>query len=67
MGYGEIELELPYPYADTLYHLFGQLGARGVTILVASGQDGVGAGECVIRGDWLFKAEFPASCTCEVL
>ena len=68
IGYGEIERELPLAYAKSICRLLGQLGARGVTVLVASGQDGVGAGDCITpRGNIEFIPEFPSTCTCDVL
>ena len=67
IGYGEIERELPPAYARRICLLFAQLGSRGVTVLVASGQDGVGAGDCIIRGKSEFMPEFPSTCTCHVL
>ena len=66
--YGEPEMGLPPQYASSVCELFGQLGLRGVTVLVASGKDGVGEGNCVnAGGDVQFIPEFPASCTCGVL
>ena len=49
--------------ADAIYmcHLFEQFPGRGASVLVASGNDGVGAGEC-----HSFHAEFPSSCTYDV-
>ena len=68
IGYGEPEKDLPEPYARVVCDLFGKLGLRGVTILVASGQDGVGDGICVnANGLPYFMPEFPSSCTCDVL
>ena len=67
IGYGEIERELPAEYTWTICRLFAMLGARGVTVLVASGQDGVGAGDCRINGRHEFITEFPSTCTCDVL
>ena len=66
--YGEYEQELPPDYADALCELFARLGLRGVTVLAASGQDGVGAGDCLdADGIVQFIPEFPSSCTCDVL
>ena len=65
---GEIELALPPEYAANLCFLFAVLGAQGVSVLAASGSDGVGEGDCWTNmGFRRFKAEFPASCTCGVL
>ena len=66
--YGHSERDLPFDYADSLCELFAQLGLRGITVLVASGQDGVGAGNCVnAEGDVQFIPEFPSTCTCGFL
>ena len=68
ISYGHSELDLPPSYAFSLCQLFGQLTARGVTVLVASGQDGVGAGNCVdAEGDIRFVPEFPSVCKCGIL
>ena len=65
---GEIELALPPEYAANLCFLFAILGAQGVTVLTASGNEGVGEGECITHeGFHRFKAEFPSSCACGVL
>ena len=67
IGYGEIERELPLAYAKSICRLFAMLGVRGVTVLVASGQDGVGAGDCITpRGNIEFMPEFPSTCTCDI-
>jgi tripeptidyl-peptidase-1 len=62
LGYGTPEPSIPaQEYAVSLCELFAQLGLLGV--LVASGDDGVGAGECVDRsGNFRFYTYFPASC-----
>ena len=66
--YGEYERDLPVDYAAVLCNLFARLGSRGVTVLVASGQDGVGAGDCLYADEIVrFIPEFPSSCTCGVL
>ena len=68
IGYGETERDLPVEYAMSMCDLFAGLGVRGVTVLAASGQDGVGAGDCVnAHGIVQFIPEFPSSCTCGVL
>ena len=67
IGYGEPELNLPEPYAREVCNLFATLGLRGVTILVASGNDGVGEGDCMnAYRRRQFIPEFPASCTCSI-
>ena len=69
IGYGEPERDLPKPYAKAICDMFSQLGGTGVTILVASGWNGVGEeGNCYnSTGRRSFVPEFPASCTCGVL
>ncbi|KAI9454448.1 subtilisin-like protein [Lactarius psammicola] len=57
------EKKLPREYATALCDLFAQLGARGVSILFASGDSGVGAGDCKDDdGNVQFIPQFPASC-----
>ena len=46
-------------YADSVCKQFEVLGARGVTVLVSTGDYGVGYGNCRE-----FTPKFPASCTC---
>ncbi|KAF8267183.1 peptidase S8/S53 domain-containing protein [Lactarius quietus] len=54
---------LPFEYADEACLMLGRLGARGVTFLFASGNDGVGAGDCVgSDGIIKFRPTFPATC-----
>jgi tripeptidyl-peptidase-1 len=67
-SYGTDEKDCPLEYAEVLCKLFAQLGAHGVSVLYASGDDGVGAGNC--KGDdgqVQFIPLFPASCTYGVL
>ena len=47
--------------ANFLCNLFAQLGARGASVLVASGNTGVGGEDCNS-----FVVEFPSSCMCDV-
>ncbi|KAI9454450.1 subtilisin-like protein [Lactarius psammicola] len=64
-SYSVDEKGIPVEYARTMCDLFAQLGARGVSVLFASGDDGVGAGDCKVKGDSgkvRFIPEFPASC-----
>ena len=47
--------------------LFAQLGARGVSLLFATGDDGVGHGNCVTEdGSVQFIPVFPATCMCSI-
>jgi tripeptidyl-peptidase-1 len=70
ISYGDDEHTVPRDYATHVCLLFGLLGARGVSILVASGDDGVGgpsdAGhdKCYAGPDGVsrFIAHFPGSC-----
>jgi tripeptidyl-peptidase-1 len=64
------EPDIPEEYATSLCLLFGQLGTSGASVLVASGDDGVGRGSCKdstdSSGNIQFYTAFPASCTCDV-
>ncbi|KAF8265590.1 peptidase S8/S53 domain-containing protein, partial [Lactarius quietus] len=63
--YGNLENSFPPDYAKALCNLFAQLGARGVSVLFLSGDNGVGKGACQARdgsGKVQFIPEFPASC-----
>ncbi|KAF8256804.1 subtilisin-like protein [Lactarius quietus] len=63
ISYGNEEQTLPQEYTKALCDLYAQLGARGVSILLASGDDGVGEGDCKDgSGNVLFMPYFPASC-----
>ncbi len=44
-SYGIDEKKLPMEYATTVCNLFAQLGARGVSVLFPSSDDGVSAGD----------------------
>ncbi|KAH9070722.1 subtilisin-like protein [Lactarius deliciosus] len=64
-SYGGEEQTFSPEYATSLCELFKQLGARGVSLLFASGDDGVGGGDCkkndgssVVQ----FQPIFPATC-----
>ncbi|KAH9003215.1 subtilisin-like protein [Lactarius hatsudake] len=61
-SYANYESDFPLDYARSLCNLFMQLGARGVSVLFASGDDGVGAGDCTADGKVRFRPTFPASC-----
>ncbi|KAH9175605.1 subtilisin-like protein [Lactarius sanguifluus] len=66
ISYGAFEQDLPLEYTKKLCDLFSELGARGASVLVASGNDGVGKDEeCVAddgSGRVQFVPEFPSSC-----
>ncbi|KAI9734154.1 MAG: hypothetical protein M1818_006641 [Claussenomyces sp. TS43310] len=64
LSYGENEQEIPLSYATQVCQLFGQLGARGVTILFSSGD--MGTGDYCLSNDGknrtIFQPQFPAAC-----
>ncbi|KAH9170348.1 subtilisin-like protein [Lactarius sanguifluus] len=47
--YGTPEHTVPQDYATHVCNLFAQLGARGSSVLFASGNDGVGRGDCLVQ------------------
>ncbi|KAH8989266.1 subtilisin-like protein [Lactarius akahatsu] len=57
-SYGYSEKDYPMEYALEACLLFAQLGTRGVSVLFATGDDGVGKGDCTAR----FAPVFPATC-----
>ncbi|KAG4030019.1 hypothetical protein MFRU_013g00430 [Monilinia fructicola] len=61
ISYGDAEDTVPLDYANEVCNLFSQLGARGVSILVASGDSGVGD-TCTTGSTKAFTTSFPASC-----
>ena len=65
-SYGDDEQTVPYAYATLACQQFAQLGARGITLLFASGDSGVGpTGACVSndgKNTTMFLPSFPASC-----
>lgn len=65
-SYDDDEQTVPLSYATTVCKLFAQLGARGVSLLFASGDDGVGPdGYCYSndgKNTSMFIPEFPSSC-----
>ncbi|KAH8994355.1 subtilisin-like protein [Lactarius hatsudake] len=62
ISYGNKEWIVPQEYARVLCTLFAQLGARGVSVLFPSGDEGVGKDCTDDSGNFLFVPEFPASC-----
>ncbi|KAH9031607.1 subtilisin-like protein [Lactarius deliciosus] len=56
-SYGFFENVFPKSYAMQVCYLIAQLGARGTSVLFASGDDGVGGGDCT-----RFTPVFPATC-----
>ena len=69
ISYGDYEENLSWEYADNVCSLFAHLGARGISVLVASGSEGVGPDDnCQDdQGNIKYITEFPSSCTCGVL
>ena len=66
-SYAVAERVISREYATTLCNMFAQLGARGVSLLFASGNYGVGYGDCkALDGSGIvqFIPLFPASCMC---
>lgn len=64
-SYGDSEDTVPLAYARRICRGFAQLGARGVSLLFASGDSGVGNGECITNdGSQIkrFVPNFPATC-----
>ncbi|KAL1652679.1 hypothetical protein SLS61_004659 [Didymella pomorum] len=61
ISYGDDEETVPLSYATNACNLFSQLGARGVSILISSGDSGVGT-TCKVNGKTSFQTAFPASC-----
>ncbi|KAF2713438.1 subtilisin-like protein [Pleomassaria siparia CBS 279.74] len=61
ISYGDDEATVPLAYATNACNLFSQLGARGVSILVSSGDSGVGD-SCTLNGKKSFTTAFPAAC-----
>ena len=65
-SYGDDEQTVPPSYAKKACDQFAQLGARGITLLFASGDSGVGSeGACFTndgKNTSTFLPSFPASC-----
>ncbi|KAH9010176.1 subtilisin-like protein [Lactarius deliciosus] len=62
ISYGTDERNVPREYARALCILYAQLGARGVSVLIPTGDDGVGKNCKDKSGNVRFAPEFPASC-----
>ncbi|KAH8987024.1 subtilisin-like protein [Lactarius akahatsu] len=65
--YGMPEYEVSPDYATYVCNLFAQLGARGVSVLFSSGNDGVGRGNCLLQDSSgnsrvQFLPNFPSTC-----
>ena len=65
ISYGLDEDDMPPDIATSICDLFKQFGARGVSVLVASGDVGVGEGNRKdSSGNVRLRPFFPASCAC---
>lgn len=66
VSYADEEQTVPEAYAKRVCAAFAQLGARGVSVIVASGDEGVGSDGTCITNDGesspRFMPAFPASC-----
>ncbi|KAI9451473.1 subtilisin-like protein [Lactarius psammicola] len=63
ISYGNPEPSLPLMYTTILCNLFAQLGLRGASVIIGSGDHGVGLGDCKdSSGNVRFIPIFPASC-----
>ncbi|KAH8992961.1 subtilisin-like protein [Lactarius akahatsu] len=62
-SYGAEERDLPREYTSFVCNCFATLGTYGVSVLVSSGDDGIGRGNCVnANGVVRFIPRFPATC-----
>lgn len=65
-SYGDDEQTIAFSYAKQACDMFAQLGARGVTVLFSSGDQGVGEDDACFSNDGknssTFLPAFPASC-----
>jgi tripeptidyl-peptidase-1 len=65
-SYGDDEQSVPKSYATKVCNEFAQLGARGISLIFASGDDGVGPNGTCFSNDGkntsTFLPEFPAAC-----
>jgi tripeptidyl-peptidase-1 len=63
ISYGDGEWTVPESYAHTVCDLFAQVAARGVSVLVSSGDSGSGSNcSSVSPSTLLYTPAFPASC-----
>ena len=65
-SYGDDEQTVPFSYARRVCEQFAQLGARGVSVLFSSGDNGVGARRTCYSNDGrntsIFLPAFPTGC-----
>ncbi|KAH8997145.1 subtilisin-like protein [Lactarius hatsudake] len=63
LSYGAEERDLSRDYTSFVCDCFARLGALGVSVLVSSGDNGIGRGNCVnANGAVRFIPRFPADC-----
>ncbi|KAH9020166.1 subtilisin-like protein [Lactarius pseudohatsudake] len=62
ISYGAYERYVPREYTRALCILFAQLGTRGVSVILSTGDDGVGENCKGESGNVRFANPFPASC-----
>ncbi|KAH9037066.1 subtilisin-like protein [Lactarius pseudohatsudake] len=63
ISYGYEERQTSREYAFYVCDMFAMLGLRGVSVLVSSGNEGIGEGTCVNRDGMVrFIPGFPATC-----
>ncbi|KAH9000929.1 peptidase S8/S53 domain-containing protein [Lactarius hatsudake] len=63
MSYGSPERSASREYATYVCNLFAMLGVRGTSVLVATGNSGIGQGTCMRDdGTVRFEPMFPATC-----
>ncbi|KAF8266385.1 subtilisin-like protein [Lactarius quietus] len=63
ISYANPESMFPPEYATEICDLFAQLGVRGISVVVSSGDKGVGDGDCLdASGNVQFAPMFPPSC-----
>ncbi|KAH8990963.1 subtilisin-like protein [Lactarius akahatsu] len=65
--YGMTEYTVPPDYASYMCSLYARLGVRGASVLVSSGNDGVGHGNCLVpdgsgNSRVQFLPSFPSTC-----
>ena len=62
-SYGAFEYDIPQELAESVCDLFAELALRGTTVIVTSGDDGVGPANCMDYNGYIhFLPNFPASC-----
>ena len=66
ISYGSEEKMYAEEDTDYICFLFKQLAARGVSVLISSGNNGVGSDCTASDGSVRFTPKFPATCTCDI-